>query len=233
MSEDRTGRLMIAAGLFCVAWLTLTAFVFPPVPAMGQPNADARAELAQYGARIAAGELEVATFGSGCFWCTETDFDSVEGVVATISGYMGGAVETGTYEQVSRGGTDHIEVLHIVYAPTRVTYESLLQRYWRTTDILAGGGQFCDRGPQYRPVIFAHGRAQEAAARRQKAKLETEGEFDRPIAVQIREASVFVPAEDYHQNYAAKNPLRYKSYRYGCGRDQRLDRLWSGKSLSF
>lgn len=176
----------------------------------------------QEGAR----QLEIATFGSGCFWCTEADFDKVEGVVETISGYMGGTTPNPTYEQVSSGTTGHAEVLQLKYDPTRVTYEQLLDVYWRNVDPLDSGGQFCDRGSQYRPVIFYHTEEQKRLAEASKAALEASGRFDQPIVVEIAAASTFTPAEDYHQDFHLRNPLRYMVYRIGCGRDARLEALW-------
>lgn len=170
--------------------------------------------------------LEVATFGSGCFWCTEADFDKVDGVVSTISGYMGGTTANPTYEAVSAGGTGHVEVLQVTYDPAKVSYATLLDYYWRHTDVLDGGGQFCDRGAQYRPVIFTHSPDQSRLAQDSKTALNNSGRFAQPIAVEIVEASTFTPAEDYHQDYYRKNPLLYRYYRYTCGRDARIKQLW-------
>lgn len=184
--------------------------------------ASAQTTPPQEGAR----QLEIATFGSGCFWCTEADFDKVEGVVETISGYMGGTTPNPTYEQVSSGTTGHAEVLQLKYDPERVTYEQLLEVYWRNVDPLDSGGQFCDRGSQYRPVIFYHNEEQKRLAEASKAALEASGRFDQPIVVEIAPASTFTPAEDYHQDFHLRNPLRYMVYRIGCGRDARLEALW-------
>lgn len=174
-------------------------------------------------------KLEVATFASGCFWCTEADFDKVKGVVETTSGYMGGATPNPTYEQVLTGTTGHAEVLQLKYDPSEVTYEDLLDVYWRNVDPLDGRGQFCDRGSQYRPAIFYHTDEQKRLAEDSKAVLEKSGRFDQPIAVEITAASAFTPAEDYHQDFYLRNPVRYTFYRIGCGRDARLEALW-GKS---
>ena len=176
--------------------------------------------------------LEVATFGSGCFWCTESDFDKVSGVVKTVSGYMGGKTENPTYKTVSTGRTGHIEILQVTFDPKKVSYKKLLDHYWKTTDILDGGGQFCDRGNQYRPAIFAHTPEQKALAEKEKAKLDASGRFTKPVAVEIIDASTFTAAENYHQDYYKKNPLRYKSYRWGCGRDRRLMELWGDDAPS-
>jgi methionine-S-sulfoxide reductase len=174
--------------------------------------------------------LEAATFASGCFWCTESDFDKVEGVVETISGYMGGKTKSPTYESVSAGGTGHQEVLQVKFDPAKVSYKTLLDYYWRHTDILDGGGQFCDRGDQYRPVIFAHTPEQRRLAEEGKAELEKSGRFSKPIAVEIKDASTFTAAEDYHQNYYKKNPLKYRYYRWACGRDARIKELWGSEA---
>lgn len=174
----------------------------------------------------AIAKLDVATFGSGCFWCTESDFDQVKGVVTTISGYMGGKTLNPTYKSVSAGGTGHVEVLQVTFDPSQVSYKTLLDYYWRHTDVVDGGGQFCDRGDQYRPVIFVHTPEQRQLAVEGKADLEKSGRFSKPIAVQIVDASTFTPAEDYHQNYYEKNPLKYRYYRYSCGRDARIRQLW-------
>jgi len=176
-------------------------------------------------------KLEVATFASGCFWCTESDFDKVKGVVETTSGYMGGTTPNPTYEQVSSGRTGHAEVLQLKYDPSEVTYEELLDVYWRNVDPLDGGGQFCDRGSQYRPAIFYHTEEQKRLAEASKTALEESGRFDQPIAVEITAASTFTPAEDYHQDFYLRNSVRYTFYRIGCGRDARLEALW-GKSKS-
>lgn len=176
-----------------------------------------------------AANVATATFGSGCFWCTESDFDKVPGVVSTTSGYMGGKPETADYQTVSSGTTEHAEVLQVRYDPNKVTYKKLLDHYWHTTDVVDGGGQFCDRGKQYRPVIFAHTDEQLKLARDAKAALDQSKRFDRPVAVEVQSVGQlkFTAAEHYHQDYYRKNPLRYKYYRFACGRDARLKRLWS------
>ena len=170
--------------------------------------------------------LAVATFAGGCFWCMEPPFDQMEGVVSTTSGYAGGWVAEPTYDQVSAGGTGHAEVVQIIYDPAKVSYQELLEVFWRNIDPLTANAQFCDHGPQYRSAIFYHGDQQEEAARESKRSLEESGRFDRPIVTEITEFSNFYPAEDYHQDYYQKNPKRYKFYRYGCGRDKRLEQVW-------
>ncbi|MDX2258492.1 MAG: peptide-methionine (S)-S-oxide reductase MsrA [Hyphomicrobiaceae bacterium] len=177
-------------------------------------------------AKAPGANVGIATFGSGCFWCTEADFDKVPGVLSTVSGYMGGTTKNPTYREVSTGRTGHVEVLQVTFDPAIVSYGQLLHHYWRTTDVLDGGGQFCDRGNHYRPVIFAHTPEQRALAEAGKKRLDESGRFERPVAVEILDASSFTPAEDYHQNYYKTNADGYRVYRYGCRRDQRLRELW-------
>lgn len=192
----------------------------------GGPEMPAPSVVSVAKAEVNVEGAELATFGSGCFWCTESDFDKLPGVLKTISGYMGGETENPTYQSVSSGRTGHAEVLQVTYDPKKVTYEQLLHHFWRTTDVVDGGGQFCDRGSQYRPIIFTHGSEQRKLAEAGKKSLEESGRFDRKIAVEIRDAETFTAAEDYHQDYYQKNPLRYRSYRWGCGRDKRIEQLW-------
>lgn len=198
----------------------------------GETNEKAKAELAALQPKIKAGDYAVATFAGGCFWCVESNFDPVGGVVATVSGYMGGAAETGNYKTVSSGRTRHIEVLHVVFDPQVVSYPKLVTHFLRTTDVVDGGGQFCDRGRHYRPAIFAHTASQRKTAKRKLDALEASGRFDRPVAVELLDANLFVPAEDYHQNYHRTNPVRYKRYRYGCGRDRRVQALWGEDAVT-
>jgi len=180
------------------------------------------------GAGSAFANDAVATFAGGCFWCMEPPYDKLDGVKSTISGYMGGHVENPTYKQVTRGNTGHAEVVQVTYDPDVVSYETLLEVYWRNVDPFDGGGQFCDRGDSYRPEIFVHDEAQALAAR--QSKEDVAARFDRPIAVDVTEAPAFYPAEDYHQDYYEKNPVRYKYYRWNCGRDQRLEEVWGDEA---
>jgi peptide-methionine (S)-S-oxide reductase len=166
----------------------------------------------------------VAIFAGGCFWCMEHPFDELVGVIATTSGYTGGNTPNPTYEQVSAGGTAHAESVRVTYDPSKVSYEKLLDVYWRNIDPLAVDRQFCDEGSQYRSAIFYTTREQQTLAEASKHKVQKE--FDKPIATQIVAAGRFYPAEEYHQDYYRKNPLRYKFYRLKCGRDQRLQQLW-------
>jgi len=176
--------------------------------------------------------LERAYFAGGCFWCTESDFESVEGVVDAISGYAGGHVDNPTYEQVSAGGTGHAESIEVLYDPAKVTYEELLDVFWHSVDPTDAGGQFCDRGSSYRTAIFAADDAQLEAAQASKAALEKTKPFDAPIVTEITRLEHFWLAEGYHQDFYKKNPLRYKFYRSGCGRDARVKKLWGDQAFS-
>lgn len=167
--------------------------------------------------------FETATLASGCFWCTESDFDAVAGVVRTTPGYTGGLVVSPTYTQVSAGGTGHVEAVQILFDPAVTSLELLLEHYWRNVDFLNDRGQFCDYGEQYRPVIFAHDAEQRRKAEASKARLEQR--VGRSVLVEVRDASAFYAAEPYHHDYATRNPLRYRFYRWGCGRDSRLAEL--------
>ncbi|MBA3815641.1 MAG: peptide-methionine (S)-S-oxide reductase MsrA [Parachlamydiaceae bacterium] len=169
--------------------------------------------------------FEYATFASGCFWCTQHDFDEVKGVISTTAGYTGGGKINPTYEEVSAGGTGHVESLQVKYDPSQVSYQDLLDFYWHTVDPTRNDGQFCDRGNQYRPVIFYHNQNQKELAEKSKNELISSSKIH-PILVEILPATTFYPAEEYHQNYYKKNPLRYKFYRYNCGRDKRLNEIW-------
>ncbi len=170
--------------------------------------------------------LETATFGGGCFWCMEHAFDEVAGVVSTISGYMGGQVENPTYEAVSAGKTGHAEVVQVVYDTKIIRYADLLNVYWRNIDPTVHDRQFCDWGNQYRPEIFYHSGEQKELALASKLQLDQTKPFADPILTGISQASAFYPAEEYHQDFHHKNPVRYKVYRFSCGRDKRLKALW-------
>jgi peptide-methionine (S)-S-oxide reductase len=180
-------------------------------------------------AQTAPPTTAVATFAGGCFWCTEADFDKVEGVVSTTSGFIGGLAVDPTYQQVVTGRTGHTEAVEIVYDPAVVSYERLLDVFWRNHDPLAKDRQFCDRGNQYRPGIFYHTGEQRTLAEETKKK--HQARFKQPIQTEITAASTFYKAEEYHQDYYKKNPVRYQFYRFNCGRDARLEELW-GKPAS-
>lgn len=167
-----------------------------------------------------------ATFAGGCFWCMEPPFDKLKGVISTTSGYMGGHIDNPTYKQVSRGGSGHAEVMQVIYDPNLISYEKLLKTFWHNVDPTDAGGQFCDRGNQYRTSIFYHNAEQKELAQQSKETLKDDKPFASEIVTPIVAASIFYPAEDYHQDYYQKNPIRYKYYRYSCGRDARLESLW-------
>jgi peptide-methionine (S)-S-oxide reductase len=175
---------------------------------------------------VHAQNLQKATFAAGCFWCTEEAMDELPGVISTTSGYIGGSEENPTYEQVSSGRTGHTEAVEVVYDPARVSYEQLLRQFWLNHDPTTTQRQFCDVGPQYRPGIFYHNEEQRRLAEASRAKWEKEKPFPQPIVTPIEPATRFWPAEDYHQDYYLKNPIRYRFYVTGCGRYARLDQLW-------
>lgn len=174
-------------------------------------------------------ETAVAIFGGGCFWCMERPFDELDGVVDTTSGYIGGANDKPSYKQVSAGNSGHVEVVQVRYDPTQISYDALLDVYWKNVDPLTPNAQFCDSGDQYRSAIFTRGDAQWIAASQSKQDLENSGRFEQEIVTTIENADgvTFWPAEEYHQDYYLKNPIRYKFYRTSCGRDARLKELWS------
>ena len=187
----------------------LAVLVAPSVFAQGQPTG-----------------LAKATFAAGCFWCAEEAMDKVPGVVSTTSGYMGGSTKNPTYKEVSAGATGHTEVVQVVYDPKKVSYERLLDQFWVNHDPSVKDRQFCDVGSQYRPSIFWHDEEQKRLAEASKAKWEKAKPFKQPIVTPIEKAGEFWPAEDYHQDYYLKNPVRYKFYVTGCGRYARLGELW-------
>jgi len=174
----------------------------------------------------AADNTSVATFAGGCFWCMEPPFDKLEGVISTTSGYTGGHTKNPTYKQTSSGKTGHTEAVQIVYDPKQVSYEKLLDVFWHNIDPTTPNQQFCDRGNQYRSEIFYHNDEQKQLAESSKAALDKNKPFNQPIVTQVSKASTFYAAEEYHQDYYKKNPIRYRYYRYGCGRDKRLEQLW-------
>ena len=184
------------------------------------------------GPAVTGANIQKAVFAGGCFWCMESDFDKVDGVIKTVSGYAGGHVANPTYRQVSAGGTGHAESVEVTFDANRVSYAELLQHYWRDIDPTTPDRQFCDTGNQYRTVIFTENEEQKKIALQSKAELEQTKPFKAPIVTEIVALQKFYPAEDYHQNYYQKNPLRYKFYRYTCGRDQRLEELWGSKTTA-
>ena len=196
-------------------WLALCAFA---------------AGAASAAAQQAPAKTAKAIFAGGCFWCVEADFDKVPGVLSTTSGYIGGTVANPTYEMVSAKATGHAEAVQIVYDPAKVSYEQLLERFWRTIDPTTKDAQFCDHGSPYRTAIFTLDEAQAKAAQASLAALQKSKPFKEPIVTQLVAAGPFYPAEDYHQDYYKKNPVRYQYYRSACGRDARLKQLWGDKA---
>jgi len=199
--------LCLAGGLALLATLGLSQ-------AQTQPTGPAPAGLAK------------ATFAGGCFWCVESDFDKVPGVVSTTSGYIGGKVANPSYEQVSSKTTGHAEAVEVVFDPKRVSYNDLLRYFWRTIDPTTKDQQFCDVGSPYRTAIFVHDAQQLAAAKASLEQIEKTKPFKEPIVTEIVLAGPFYAAEDYHQDYYKKNPVRYRYYRTSCGREARLQQLW-------
>ena len=200
----------------CAATAALSAE--PAAPAAGTAAADTKAAT-----------TATATFAGGCFWCMEPPFESLDGVLSVTSGYTGGSKKDPTYEEVSAGGTGHAESVEIAYDPSKVSYAKLLDVFWHNVDPTTANAQFCDHGNQYRTAIFYHDDEQKKLAEKSKQELEASGKLGKPIVTQIVAATQFYPAEEYHQDYYKKNPIRYKYYRYQCGRDQRLEELWGAK----
>ncbi len=174
-----------------------------------------------------ASRLEKATFAGGCFWCMEEALDRLEGVITTTSGYTGGQKRNPTYEEVSAGGTGHAEAVQITYDGAKIDYEKILELFWRNIDPTTPNKQFCDVGSQYRAAIFYHNQTQKRLAEDSKKMVERTKKFSEPIVTEIIPATEFYPAEEYHQNFYQKNPIRYKFYKYSCGRAQRLQELWA------
>ena len=202
---------------------TMLVMTFAVATALGAMSASA--------ATATSGQA-IATFAGGCFWCMEPPYDELDGVISTTSGYTGGHKQNPTYEEVSAGTTGHTEAVQVVYDPKRISYERLLEVFWRNIDPVTPNAQFCDHGTQYRSGIFYHDAAQRRLAEEAKRALEASGRFKTPIVTEIVAAGTFHPAEEYHQDYYKKNPIRYKFYRAGCGRDRRLAELWGGPTAS-
>jgi peptide-methionine (S)-S-oxide reductase len=173
---------------------------------------------------ISAAVADTATFAGGCFWCMEPPYDTIDGVASTTSGFAGGEKPDPSYREVASGMTKHTETVQVIYDSTKVSYERLLRVYWHNVDPFDGTGQFCDRGSQYRPAIFAHTDRQRRLA--EQSKETVAARFDQPLAVEIHALDAFYAAKEYHQNYYQKNPTDYKRYRQGCGRDARLREIW-------
>ncbi len=204
---------MNAKRLLPLLWITALAFAAPGLSA-AQANPVAKPATAK------------ATFAGGCFWCMEEAYDKVPGVIATVSGFMGGHVKNPTYEQVTAGRSGHAEVVQVEYDPAKVSYARLLEVYWRNVDPTQKDGQFCDHGPHYRTAIFFHDDEQRRLAEASRAALQKNKPFKEAIMTEVTKSSEFYPAEGYHQNFHQKNPTRYKFYKTGCGREARLQQLW-------
>lgn len=209
-----------------VAWIALAGAWL----AWGWSGMVAAEQQSAESAKAPAGRTEIATFAGGCFWCMEGPFEALDGVRSVTAGYTGGTTENPTYEEVSSGSTGHIESIQILYDPSTVSYQRLLDVFWRQIDPTTSNQQFADRGSQYRTAIFYHDDAQRRLAEASKQALAASGRFDRPIVTEIRPATRFYAAEDYHQDYYKKNPLRYKLYRLGSGRDAYLKNTWGQSS---
>jgi len=211
--------LVTCMRLFCLpAWLCLLAATSV---AAASPAVELQPEDTP--------SLAVATFAGGCFWCLEPPYDALPGVIKTVSGFSNGHVKNPSYKQVSRGGTGHVEVVQITFDPNKVSYAQLLDVFWLNHDPLDLGGQFCDRGATYRPAILTHTARQREQAEVSKKKLNVSGRLSQAALTPIEDFESFYPAETYHQDYYQKNPLRYKWYRGGCHRDERLSELWGEK----
>jgi len=167
-----------------------------------------------------------ATFAGGCFWCLQPPYDQIKGVLSTTVGYTGGQKNNPNYEEVCAGWTGHLEAIEIVFDPSQITYEKLVEIFWKNIDPIDALGQFCDKGEQYKSALFYHDEEQKQQAEKSKRELESSGKLKQQIVTEIRAAAIFYPAEDYHQEYYKKNPIRYKFYRFNCGRDQRLEKIW-------
>jgi peptide methionine sulfoxide reductase msrA/msrB len=196
---------------------------------IGCSNSEKNEDLVSTSKSSQNGKIEKATFAGGCFWCMEHPFEKLEGVIEVISGYTGGYEDNPTYKEVSTGGTGHLEAVQIVYDANKINYTKLLDVYWRQVDPTDAGGSFLDRGSQYRTAIFYHNNEQKLLAEMSKEKLDKSGIYEKLIVTEIIKASEFYKAEDYHQNYYKKNPIRYKYYRGGSGRDHYLKKIWGNK----
>ena len=217
-----TVRFRLSRGPLSAAALLLAGLL----SACGPSSAETSQAPAAMPSESSSLDAAVAVFAGGCFWCTEADFDKLPGVLSTTSGYIGGHLANPSYEQVSAGRSGHIEAVQVRYDPAKTSYAKLLEAYWPTIDPVTANAQFCDHGPQYRSAIFYGTAEEQALAEASKTALQASGRFSQPIVTEILPATSFYPAEDYHQDYYQKNPLRYAYYRNGCGRDKRLEQLW-------
>ncbi len=202
-------------------YYTLTALLLPALAIFVTAHADTVSKTNSDGDGYA-----VAIFAGGCFWCMEEAYDELDGVISTTSGYTGGSTKNPNYQMVSAGITGHTEAVQVKYNPRKITYQELLVAFWKNIDPTTNDRQFCDRGSQYRPGIFYHDSEQQRLAEESKQSIENTKTFPEPVVTEITQATEFYPAEKYHQDYYLKNPLRYKLYKHGCGRDRRLEQLW-------
>lgn len=215
MNPITNARRLLTLRILTLAWIALSTLAAPGfAAAQAQPGPGAKPATAR------------ATFAGGCFWCMEEVYDKVPGIIATVSGFMGGHVKKPSYEQVTTGLTGHAEVVQVEYDPAKVSYARLLEVFWRNIDPTQKDGQFCDYGPHYRTGIFFHDDEQRRLAEASRAALQKNKPFRGEIVTEITRAAEFYPAEGYHQNFHLKNPTRYKFYKTGCGRDARLQQLW-------
>ena len=220
------GNAMKRFLLFSFVLLTLTAKINCIQSAEDTTSPGDKVSEGAGSMEMSTGTLEKATFAGGCFWCMESPFEKLEGVTEVISGYTDGHKENPTYKEVSSGTTGHLESIQIIYDPSKITYTELLDVFWRQVDPTDPGGQFVDRGQQYTTAIFYHNDEQKALAEASKEKLNQSGRYDNSLVTPIKKASKFYPAEEYHQDYYDKNPIRYKYYRYNSGRDRYLKKIW-------
>ena len=174
---------------------------------------------------------ETAIFAGGCFWCTEADFDKVDGVISTVSGYTGGTVDDPSYKQVVRGNTGHYEAVEVTYEPSKVSYDELVDYYFHTVDPTDPDGQFCDKGTSYRTAVFAADSEERETVEDEIDEIEASGQLDAPVVTKVLDRQTFWPAEDYHQDYHRTNAVKYRFYRNGCGRDARLEELWGDEAM--
>ncbi len=209
-----------------MVFLTVLLFVIQNGCSHAENTHNEKEGSAMESSRNSDENLKKATFAGGCFWCMEPPFDQLDGVVSTTSGYTGGTEKDPTYKEVSAGATGHAEAVQILYDPEKTSYETLLEVFWRNINPTTPNRQFVDVGAQYRSAIFYHDEAQRELAEKSKADLAASGRFDQPLVTEIVPITQFYPAEEYHQDYYKKNPMRYKFYRYGSGRDQYLEKIW-------
>ncbi len=222
LRDDEVARRKTASPLRSALQLLSLISLAAISSAVGQQAPDRKADRA----------LAKATFAGGCFWCMEEVYDELDGVVSATSGYAGGQKQNPTYEEVSAGGTGHAEAVEVTYDPSKISYQQLLDRFWHNIDPLVRDRQFCDVGNQYRSAIFYRDETQKRLAEASKLALEQSKRFPQPIATEIVAAGTFYPAEAYHQDYYRKNPVRYKFYKWNCGRAQRLKELWGEEAVS-